>query len=294
MVRTVPRILFALAGLALIVAACGDSSDGGIPGATEFPDGAFGVRASSDLGIGPERLLMGVSLEDGTRLGAPDQPITLEISPLNELDAVQTVPGIFTWILEPVVGLYRAEVNFDRSGPWQATVIGPAGDRLGPVAFNVFDDPFAPQVGEVAPVPPTPTLDDLPIEQLTTDDEPDLAFYEQSLEEAVASGKPTVLVFSTPAFCQTSACGPLLDTVKDEAPAFPDVNFIHVEVFTGWSEPGFIPDSAHRAIGVTEEWYSLPSEPWVFVIDRAGIVAARFEGVMDGSELVAVLEKISL
>lgn len=268
-------------------AACGDTP-------STFGDDAIGVRASTDIGVGRERLLLGVSAVDGTRLGSPEETVSFEVSPLDDPGSTQVVPASFTWILEGVVGLYRAELDFDRAGPWQAVILPEEGDPLEPVLFNVFADPFAPALGAPAPVAPTPTLDDLPIEELTTDDDPDLRFYEMSLEEAIASGRPTVLVFSTPAYCQTSACGPLLDTVKDMAPDHPDVNFIHVEVFTGLTEPDFVPNAAHLAPAVTEEWYHLPSEPWVFVIDRSGLIAGRFEGVMDDAELAAVLGKISL
>lgn len=273
--------------LGIVAAACGGST-------STFGDDAIAVRASTDIGVGRERLLLGVSDVDGTRLGSPEEAVSFLVSPVDDPDSTQLVPATFTWILEDVVGLYRAEVDFDRPGSWQAVITPEEGDPLDPVLFNVFEEPFAPALGEPAPVAPTPTLDDLPIEELTTDDEPDLSFYELSLEEAIASGRPTVLVFSTPAYCQTSACGPLLDTVKAMAPGFPDVNFIHVEVFTGLSDPDFVPDVAHLAPAVTEEWYSLPSEPWVFVIDSSGLIAGRFEGVMDDSELAAVLGKISL
>lgn len=250
------------------------------------------VVASGDLAVGTDRILVGISLTDGTTLASPDTAVTLQLSPLDEPTSSQSVPGVFTWILEPVIGLYRAEVELDRAGVWQVVVEPGAGDPLEPALFNVFEEPSAPRVGAVAPLPPTPTLDELPIEELTTDSEPDLDFYELSLAEAVSTGDPTVVVFSTPAFCDTAACGPLLNIVKEAAPSYDGVNFVHVEVFTGLTEPDFVPDAAHLAPAVIE--YQLPSEPWVFVIDGAGVITARFEGVMDRSELDAALDKISL
>lgn len=274
--------------LVLTAAGCGGSAEGSIP------SDAVAIAASNDLGPGPQRLLVGIGLDDGTRIGSPDDAVSLEVAPLEDPASVQTVPATFVWILEPVVGLYRADVVFDRAGPWQVVVTPEGGRGLEPALFNVFEDTFTPDVGEAAPLPPTPTLDDLPIEELTTDDDPDLRFYETSLEDSVAAGLPTVVVFSTPAYCQTSACGPLLDIVKSAAADHPDVTFIHVEVFTGLTEPDFAPDAQHLAPAVTEQWFNLPSEPWVFVIDQDGLISARFEGVMDSSELEAALGKISL
>ena len=48
-------------------------------------------------------------------------------------------------------------------------------------------------------------------------------------------------------------------------------------------------DAEHLAPAVGPEWYNLPSEPWVFVIDENGTVTGRFEGVMDPAELDAML-----
>ncbi|NND01560.1 MAG: hypothetical protein HKN91_02130 [Acidimicrobiia bacterium] len=280
----------------IVFVACGGDPDTftEVGGGESFPEGSFAVPSSGDLSVGEERLLVGVSLADNTRLGSPGDDVTFTISPEGAPDEARVVPATYVWILEPVVGLYRANVEFDRPGIWQVVVTPAGADPLEPALFNVFEESFAPKPGEPAPLPDTPTLDDMPIEELTTDGDPDPSFYQTSLPDAVASGDPTVLVFSTPAYCQTSACGPLLDIVKDAAPGYPDVNFIHVEVFTGLTDPDFAPDGAHLAPAVGPDWYNLPSEPWVFVIDEDGLVSDRFEGVMDSGELADALGKISL
>jgi hypothetical protein len=169
-------------------------------------------------------------------------------------------------------------------------VVAPAtGDPLPPTGFNVLADTSAPALGERAPASPTPTVGEAPFEQFTTDSDPDPAFYELSLDEAVGNGRKTVVIFSTPAFCQTATCGPLLDIVKGEAPNYPDVNFVHVEVYTNLTDPDFAPIPANLAPSVGAAWWNLPSEPWVFVVDESGIVQARFEGVMAPEELQAEL-----
>jgi hypothetical protein len=169
------------------------------------------------------------------------------------------------------------------------TVIPEEGPALDGVQFLVRTDTASPNIGEVAPTPQTPTTADEPIEALTTDREPDLRFYRTSLDQAVASGQRTVLVFATPAYCTSAACGPLLNIAKDVAPGYPDTEFIHVEVYTGIEEPGFVPDASRLAPSVGPEFWNLPSEPWVFVIDEQGVVTARFEGIMAAAELRAAL-----
>lgn len=279
-----PRAIAVLLALSVVAAGCGGSSE-----PATFPDGAFAIRASSDIGLGDERLLLGVGDETGARLGSPDEPVTIAVHPEDDPDAVQTAEGLWTWIVPNATGLYRATFDFDTPGIWVATLTPERGDPLEPVLFSVAEDPFAPGLGEPAPAAPTPTLDDLAIEELTTDPDPHPTFYQTSLSAALASGSPTVLVFSTPAYCQTAACGPLLDHVKEIAPEHPDVTFIHVEVYTGLTDPDFIPDAEHLAPAVGPDWYNLPSEPWVFVIDENGFIVGRFEGVMDPAELEEML-----
>jgi hypothetical protein len=267
---------------ALVLAGCGGSTE-------TFPNDAFTIRASSDIGVGAGRLLLGIGDGTGARLGSPEDEIMIAVHPESDPDAVQEAEGVWTWIVPDGVGLYRAAFDFDTAGIWAATVTPAAGDPLEPVLFQVQEDPFAPGIGEPAPLAPTPTLSDMTIEELTTDPEPEPSFYETSLPDAVTSGQPTVLVFSTPAYCRTAACGPLLETVKGVASRHLDVNFIHVEVYTGLTDPDFAPDADHVAPAAGEDWYSLPSEPWVFVIDGDGTITGRFEGVMDASELEEIL-----
>jgi hypothetical protein len=69
-----------------------------------------------------------------------------------------------------------------------------------------------------------------------------------------------------------------------------EANFIHIEVFAnpheveaGRPAGGFVP--------AVSEW-SLPTEPWTFIMDLNGIVAAKFEGFTTEEELVAALQEV--
>jgi hypothetical protein len=277
----------ALLVVAALTAGCGadDSTDS----PPTFPDGSFAIVANADIGTGPTRLLIGVVAQDGTRLGSPNHPIRVEAAFIDDPDRSQEAPAEYAWIIEDAVGLYRSEFDFDQPGVWAITITPERGDPLPSAAITVLEETLAPNVGEVAPDAPTPTLRDHVIEDLTTDRQPDTRFYEMTLGEALDSGRTTVLVFSTPAYCLSATCGPLLDTVKELAPGYPDVNFIHIEVYTGLNQPGFAPDPAHLAPAAGPAYWNLPSEPWVFVIDETGTVTARFEGAVTGHELVAAL-----
>lgn len=46
------------------------------------------------------------------------------------------------------------------------------------------------------------------LEELTTDYTPDPDLYQLTIAEALITGRPTVIVFATPAFCTSPTCGP--------------------------------------------------------------------------------------
>lgn len=281
------RVLAAVAVLSLITGACGAMSTQ--PASAQFPEGAIAIVANADIAVGSSRLLVAVAGDDGGRLGSPDDVIALEIAPADQPAMRRRADGVFMWIIEGAFGLYRADFDFDEPGPWTVTVVPQSGDPLAPTSFAVGEETIAPGVGEPAPQVPTPTGAGSALEAITTDPAPDPRFYTLSLDEATRSGRPTVAVFSTPAFCRTATCGPMLDQTKALADDYPEINFVHVEIYTGFNDPDFLPDGDHLAPPVTASGWNLPSEPWVFVIDENGVITHRFEGVMDSTELRGAL-----
>jgi hypothetical protein len=83
----------------------------------------------------------------------------------------------------------------------------------------------------------------------------------------------------------SATCGPVLDIAKEVAANFPQVDFLHIEIYENLDAAGF---DELVPVEAVEAW-ALPSEPWVFVTDAAGVVTARFEGVVSVDELVAAL-----
>lgn len=262
----------------VLLAACGGSGDAG-----PFPADAFGLAASSDLAVGEERLLVAVSDVDGARLASPDAPVIVEVWPEGSEELAVTEAGRFIWAVEGVSGLYAVTVEFDRPGLWMVRITPDGGPALEAFPVQVNTDPSTVAVGEQAPRSQTLTLDDAPLSEITSDDDPDPDLYRMSVADAVTSGRPSVIVFATPAFCTTATCGPTLDGVAAMAPDHPGVNFVHVEVFTNLSDP------ADLVVAPAVLEWGLPTEPWVFVVDAAGIVVARFEGVVTPDELTNAL-----
>ncbi len=270
--------------VSLVLGACSGGSD---EVTTELPSDSIAIVTTTDVGVGPARLLLALAGADGTRLGSPDTSIAIEVAPADRADLRQRADGEFIWIIEDAFGLYQGEFNFDRAGVWQATAVLDGGITLEPAFFEVRQQTFAPGVGEPAPLVPTATLASGQLGSITTDPDPNPAFYEVSLDDAIRQGR-TVAVFSTPGFCRTATCGPMLEQVKEIATQHPETRFVHVEIYEGFDQPDFVPGPENLVDAVGPSGWNLPSEPWTFVVD-GGLVVSRFEGVLDVDRLAAVL-----
>jgi len=274
------RIALVAIILALVAAACGDD-DSAAEG--PFPADAFAFAASSDLAVGTERLLVAVAGVNGERLASPDVPVALKMYPQEDPSSAQEPPVRFMWAIEGVSGLYATTVEFDRAGIWLVELTPQGGEAMEEFPVTVLPEATTIGVGEPAPLSDTPTAADRPLEEITSDPEPDPDLYRLSVADAVTDGRPTVIAFATPAFCQTAICGPTLERVKEIAPDHPDVDFVHVEVYTNLDDPDNL-----EVVPAIVEW-GLPTEPWIFVVDAAGIVTHRFEGLVTAEELDAAL-----
>ncbi len=270
-------ILIGLMACLIVVAACSSET-------SPFPDGSVAVVANADIGTGASRIQVGVVAPDGDRLGGPDVPVSLRIAPGDGGEVVE-YDAEWIWLIQDIVGLYKTEAVFDAPGVWTVSVAPGSGSALPATGFQVLDPTFAPDVGDAAPIAPIDTLGTKPLDHLTTDPNPDRDFYQLTLEEAFSSGRESVVVFSTPAFCRTATCGPTLDIVKGVKPEFPEVNFVHVEVYTDMQSPDFEPTPEFLAPALGPEFWNLPTEPWVFVVDANGVVTARFEGTATAEDL---------
>ena len=117
------------------------------------------------------------------------------------------------------------------------------------------------------------------------------------MADALAAHKPFMLVFATPKFCTSQQCGPTLDHFKPIAAANPDVTFINVEPYQlklvdGALQPTLDAKNQLQATDVTNQW-GLLSEPWIFAVDRQGIVRGSYEVTITPAELSAILPVIS-
>jgi hypothetical protein len=216
----------------------------------------------------------------------------------------QTVEAEFIWGIEGQRGFYVAAVTFAEAGEWGAeftTAVGGAAAEKIRMRFEVNTSSPVVQIGDQAPASDTPTAAsvDGDLARISTDTNPDPAFYQTSVKDALAAHEPFVLVFATPKFCASAQCGPTLDRVKAMAADYPDVTFINVEPYVLEFRDGGLQPVLDTSVdpptlttaGPTREWGIL-SEPWVFVVDGAGIVIGSFEGVVTESELDAAIDAV--
>ncbi len=125
--------------------------------------------------------------------------------------------------------------------------------------------------GETAPPVHTKTLADVggDLTRITTYRQPDERMYQYSVDQALASGKPVLLEFATPAHC--TPCDRQLQMIKSLLAKYQGkMIFIHMDQY---NDP-----EAYKAYGV-------PGDPWTFVIDGHGVVRFEQAGSMLYSEL---------
>jgi hypothetical protein len=102
----------------------------------------------------------------------------------------------------------------------------------------------------------------------------------------VVGRKPVVLLFATPALCQSRTCGPVVDIAEQvRAENGKGVSFIQQEIYQD-NDPG-------KPVRPQVARWRLPTEPWAFVIDRRGRITSRFEGVFSVGELARAVEAVN-
>lgn len=182
--------------------------------------------------------------------------------------------------------VFAAMVDFDREGFWGVSLDIKIGDQTFSgmrLVFAVQDRTLEPRVGDPAPATKQLTMADVKsVEEIDTSPTPNPELHRLTVAQAVASGKLSVIAFVTPAFCQTRFCGPVLDQVV--VPAYNEfkerVNVLHIEPYDIAKARG----GELELVPAVEDW-KLLAEPMIFVVGKDGMIAAKFEGIMEYAEV---------
>ena len=99
----------------------------------------------------------------------------------------------------------------------------------------------------------------------------------------VVGKKPVVLLFATPQLCQSRVCGPVTDIeCADGVQVRQADDFIHQEVY--------VDNNANKGLRPPLRAVRAQSEPWLFVVNKQGIITARLEGSIGINEFEAAVK----
>ncbi len=183
-------------------------------------------------------------------------------------------------------GVYVAHPYFGQAGTWgiELRAVYKGKRRRIRQTFSVRRYGVTPAVGSAAPRSNSPTSPPVSVAKLDSGKPPD-DMHKLSIAEAIGDHKPTVVLFSTPGFCTSRMCGPETQVVEGLEQTYrTQVNFIHIEIYKDANPAkGYAP--------TVIQWH-LQTEPWVFVLDRRGAVAAKFEGPTPASEIKPAIQHV--
>lgn len=309
----------------LFVIACGgstppspSSSESGAPQSTrngcisEWPaagkatsTGPIPLLVNSDLAPGENRLLISLVDAGGFPLGGPGWNLSAETFNLTADGCTPLATKIlipFTWSIKDLRGFFIGPAEIP-AGTEELGLSINGTDATGAAvsirfAAQVWPKGIALRPGDAAPTVATPTAatSEHGLAGISTDPSPLARLYQYSAADLLAAGTPFVIVFASPAFCVSQACGPTMEVVKAAAERHPGALIIHVEPYImEWNGERMIPTlNANMKLQPNEaaSAWQLPVEPWIYTVDSNGVVIHSFEGVIGAAELDAAIKEI--
>ncbi len=176
--------------------------------------------------------------------------------------------------------IYVSDAEFPGPGKYKVVGVVQLDQRLvaaAPITVSVRSRWRPPDVGQPAPRVHTPTVASVAgrLSLIDTRSPPD-SMHSDDLAEVLGK-RPVMLLFACPGLCRSRICGPVADELAElKGQHGRDAAFIHMEV---WRD-----NDPRRGQRGEVRAYGLPSEPWLFAIDRHGRVAARIEGAFSERE----------
>lgn len=255
------------------------------PGANRY---GFAIFDTARKQINAAPVALYVSRQDGTGARGPFlarseslavKPAFQSVTTANDPDAAKMV--------------YVADLTFPRPGRYRVSGIARLDGR------SIALDPFTadvsasggglpPKAGAVAPKVHTPTLASVggDASQIETRSPADKSLLTTDLAD-VYGKKPVALLFATPALCQSRVCGPVVDVLAQVRAKLGDdkVAFIHNEIYKN--------NKVNEGLRPQPAAYRLPTEPWIFVLDKTGHVSTAIEGAFSAAELERAIAKAS-
>lgn len=294
------RRAFLAGTLAVALAACGDDAaaptdstptsgagGSGLALAAAFPQSGFLVP-----GI-PQRMPFLLAAADGAPLDAitGDVPISIanaagkiisELTVAGHQDGVPRpyLPVPFT---APASGTYTVQATYLGESP-------SASAQFAPPVPPTDSAPNLLQIGDAFPVLDSPTVADARGVAPICTDQPACPLHDQNLADLLRSRRPLLVMVSTPRYCQTNICGPVLDLVAEAAAAHPDLAVIHCEVY---ANPLDVASVTEATLAAVPQALGLQLEPALFAVGSDGRLRTRLDSIFDRAEISAAIASIS-
>ena len=313
------RSLAVLLALGLLAAACSSDDQ---PPATGPTGGSqiTAIMASVDLYAGdPQRVAIGLVTPDNhlisfgqvdvsfSMVGSAAQATDPQPGPTATAAFVPTFgtpEGTGPAVTNPNEGrgVYEAnDITFDTAGFWVADVTADVegmGRQTAQASFAVQEGPQLPAPGDRAMKTENLTVDSRGVPKAAIDSRagdtgkiPDPELHEWTIAQAVAEGRPALVVFATPVWCVSRFCGPVVNMVEDLARRYDDrAVFIHVEIWKEYTDASKVVNDAAR------EWLQMPNgdltEPWLFLIGADGTISDRWSSMWSEREVESDLQAL--
>lgn len=272
-----------------------DAMDVGSATATPTANQLSGILATTDLGLGSNRVSFLV-LSPNALITVPQVSVT---SIYHQADGSvpaakqESTASFYPWPYG-TRGNYVTQLTFDRPGDWKLVVSVKGSDEsisTASIPLKVRDNSATPAIGSLPPMNTNKTAADVvSLSQITSWSSPDPDLYQKTIPQLVDSLSPSLVVFASPALCTSPTCGPQVETVQEIKDLYKDqVGFVHVEIYDNPDEIQGNLGAAHyspvvEAWGLTEiEDYF--NESWVFILDREGRIALKYQGFASADEL---------
>ncbi len=269
------RTLTQLTALGRFGAQLGAATGTFTPGTDRF---AFGVNAASGAFIyAPTAIYIAASATAPAQgpILAPDDPMGVAA---RYRSAENRGPG-------GIKAIYETQLTLARPGVYSVLALTrtPAGFVAAPGEIAVAPSTPVPGVGQRPPAIATATLATVhgDVTLLTTRYPPE-QMHSVSFK-TVLGKRPIALLFSTPALCTSKICGPVTDILVSLQHEFAHrITFIHQEIY--------VDNQPAKGLRPQMHAFHLETEPWLFTINRRGVIAARIEGAFGVDAARAALE----
>lgn len=260
----------AISGVALSLGACG--GEGKDKKVAPTAKSVNTIRVSSDLYKSelPQRLAFAIYL--GSELAHKEILEVKLIKPDGTSSIIKDVKPRTEGLKNQ--GVYSLEYEFKTAGNYELNTS--YNGIKSSLALAVAETNSAPGIGTQCLDTISPTnAEPKDATILCTRFEGECGLHEHSISDLLKLNEPLIVMFATPARCQTAYCGPVLDLLKNEVSTNP-INAVHIEIYKN--------ETSDAPLDAVTQW-NLPSEPWLFAINKDGKIVKRLDGAFDLSEI---------